>query len=128
LTFEELERSLPNGLHDAQLAAVHVDYGARVAILEINVDFSIPRAKLADDAFRAARLTFSGVQFIVIDPPGAGYEGFGISPVDAGSGQPISSPCALPPLENGMFLCWIFLGGLNAFLRIAAKDVTLEWQ
>jgi hypothetical protein len=80
LTLEELERSLPNGFHDAELTSVHVDYAKREAIVGLNIDFSTPEASGGPDeeSHQPGRVVFSGLQFIAIDPPARGYEYLGV--------------------------------------------------
>lgn len=129
MTLDELERSLPNGLHDAELVGLEVDYPARKAVLNVNVDIGD-----SDDApspsaqnYRAARIQFSGIQFVVIDPPTAENSYFRLSLIDTGSGEPLTSPCTLPPIREDCDLCWIFVTEWNSFIRISARDVDLEW-
>jgi len=71
VTFEQLERSLPNGLHDAELVGLQVDYAAREAVLTVNVDIggSDDDASQSSQNYRAARIRFFEIQFVVIDPP-----------------------------------------------------------
>jgi hypothetical protein len=129
LTFNDLQRSLPNGLHDAELLAVRIDYSAQTAVLELNIDVSDASAQGQGTVqYRPARLMFSQLQFIAVDPPGSGYEGIAPSMIDAGQGQPVTAPCSLPTLDGGAFLCWIFIARMNAFLRIAAADVGITWE
>jgi len=130
MTFDELCRSLPNGLHDAELVGLHVDYSSRGATIDVNVDVgsSETPADQLEEAYRPARLVFSGLQFIVIDPPAVdeGYQG--LSMIDAGIGQPWTVPCKLPPLPADCFLCWLFVVERNSFIRIAAQSVAIEWR
>lgn len=125
MTFEELEHCLPNGLHDADLLAVQVDYRTRTATLDLDNDISALTE--TDMTYRRARLTFSGLQFLVLDPPHTSTYFAGPSQIDAGRGQPSTAPCSLPELQPGCFLCWFLVERSNSFIRIAAGSVTLEW-
>jgi len=128
MTLAELEISLPNGLHDAELIGIRVDYATRQAVLSVNVD--IGKSDDGDlqthESYRGARIRFFGVQFVVIDPPAAAYSS-GLSMIDTGSGEPRTSPCRLPPIPDDCFLCWVFVTEWNSFIRISAHDVALEW-
>ena len=124
MTLDELEKSLPNGLHDAELVGLQVDYARREAVLDFNVDCSEPPES---EPYRPARILFSGMQFLVIDPPADADAYEAISIVDAGSGQPSTAPCKLPLLDRECFLCWLFVSRWNGFIRIAARSVALEW-
>ena len=132
LTFHALEKTLPNGLHDAELLGVEIDYANNTAALDLLVDFSIPPqgndATPPAEQARLGCLLFSGVQFVVIDPPGVGADGFAPSRIDAGSGVPIGPAVPLPVVQSPGFLVWIFVDRLNAFIRIAASDVSIGWR
>jgi hypothetical protein len=67
MTFEELEHSLPNGLHDAELLAIQIDYRTQTATLELDIDISALTD--TDATYRRGRVTFAGIQFLVLDPP-----------------------------------------------------------
>jgi len=127
VTLEELERSLPNGLHDAELVGLDVDYAAQRAALRVNVDIGDSDADAKVENYRAARIRFFGIQFAVIDPPNAADSYCGLSMLDTGSGEPRTSPMSLPPIGEGCFLSWIFVTRWNSFIRISARDVVLEW-
>lgn len=129
MTLDELQRSLPNGLHDAELVAVRTDYLKREAIIELRIDMSAADGARGQEkeVHRPARLVFSGLQFVVIDPPDARDDYLGISTIDVGPAQPSTAPRDLPPIAAGCFLCWVFVVRWNSFIRIAAQSVTLEW-
>ena len=128
LTLEELERSLPNGLHDAELLALRVDYARREAAVDVNVDVGRPEAAdQHEEAYRLACIVFSAIQFVVVDPPAVNDGYVGISLMDAGTGPPRTAPCDLPPFPEDCFLCWLFVSRWNSFIRIAARSVALEW-
>jgi hypothetical protein len=124
VTLEELEKTLPNGLHDGELVGIEVDYASRVTVLRVNVDISDTDE---GNTYRAARLTFTGTEFVIIDPPATSTTRRGLSSISAGPGQPETAPAALPTVPEGSFLCWIFLSSANSFIRLAARDVTYDW-
>ena len=129
---DELLRSLPNGLHDAELTAIAVDYARAEVTASVVVDFSDPDDPSSEGLARNARLVFTGVSCLVVDPPDVGapeqtHALLTVNRIDADTGQPETSP--LPDLRppDGGFLCWLFLSSLNGFVRIGARDVRLEW-
>jgi hypothetical protein len=124
VTLEELEASLPNGLHDAELLTLQVDYARYEAVIDVNVDVGVGEA---EDLYRPARLTFSDVQFVFIDPPTAGRHDAGPSMIDTGTGQPSTAPLSVPEIPSDCFLCWIFVVNWNSFIRIAARNVAHQW-
>jgi len=131
VSFERAIDILPNGLHDAELVTLNVDYARAEVTLCVNADISSPEDPPGSLAprYRRARLRFRGLQFIVIDPPHhPDCDGLkGLSTIAAGEGQPDRAPVVLPPLMPGAFLCWIYVGHQNAFIRIAARSVSVEW-
>ena len=67
MTLDELESTLPNGLHDAELLSLQVDYESRTASIDVAVDLS--DVAEVDARYRPARLTFGDVQFVAADGP-----------------------------------------------------------
>jgi hypothetical protein len=70
MTLEELESSLPNGLHDAEVRRISIDYEHRKVTLELAVWVG----KMEDppdrrEAYRDGRIEISGLLFMVIEPP-----------------------------------------------------------
>jgi hypothetical protein len=128
MTLAELEKSLPNGLHDAELVGIQLDYSAQKAVLNVNIDVVDPDEGASRDVpYKAAQVLFFGVQFVAIDAP-AGEDSYSrVSTIDTGSGQPSTAPCTLPPICKDCFLCWIFVTEWNSFIRISARSVALEW-
>jgi hypothetical protein len=123
LTFQELTTSLPNGLHDAELLNVAIDYAGKQVIFDLNLDASLNDNE--PERYRPARVTFSGVVFVSIDPPPDAA--MRVSTISAGSGQPMTAPIRLPDISKDCFLCWVFVVRSNSFIRLAARTVTHEW-
>ena len=128
MTLAELERTLPNGLHDAELVGIQIDYALRQAVLNVNVDVGdSENASQDEENYRAARLLFHGLQFVVIDPPTSGDFDSNLSMIDTGTGEPRTAPCSVPAICKDCFLCWIYVVKWNSFIRIAAQNVAIEW-
>jgi hypothetical protein len=124
VTFSELDDWLPNGLHDGVLRQLGIDFEAAVLTLAVDLDTSAGSTR---GSYRAADLSFSGVQFVVVDAP-AQNERMRRSKIDAGQGQPETAPMQLPELRPECFLCWVFVEELNGFIRIAAESVEVSWH
>src|SRR4029078_5073082 len=60
-TLQELDRRLANGLHDAELVKVEIDYEGCRAILEVNLDVS--RYPDTEEHSRRRLMTFYDVSF-----------------------------------------------------------------
>ncbi len=134
MTLEELADTLPNGLHDAQVSSVSIDYVRREARLIIDLWVGVPsEEEEVRDAYREGELKLSGLVYWIIEPPDVSYP-FGESKqlwVDAGSlGSASFKPSVkLPePLPSGAFASWIFVQDWNSFMFVAAMDVSLEWN
>jgi hypothetical protein len=133
MTIQQLLNQLPNGLHDAQVSRLEVDFILRTACLDLAVwvgDSSGPPA--AKDRTRKARLTFSGFLFAVSDPPDSRYDYAAAKPLwidhDLVSQAPDSwDHSLLAGLPSGSFVSRLFVNNSNSFLYIAATGVALEW-
>jgi len=117
VTLDELAASLPGGLHDAKLLSLAIDYPRQRLTLDLRIDVGDPDAPdaAAREARRPVRLVFTGLVLCVVDPPDSRYpfDRAGPLTIDAGDGEPSTSPRVLPPVPN-------------AFLRVVARDVQLE--
>jgi hypothetical protein len=128
MSFDELLRMLPNRLHDAELTELHVDFARATVTCDVSVDIGeYDDTTDGDGDYRAARLTFSGVSVVALDPPGDPDEPFGVSRIDAESGQPRTAPRSEVKAPVDGFVCWLFAARWNGFLRIGARDVSLAW-
>jgi hypothetical protein len=128
----ELLRSLPNGLHDAELTAIAVDYARAEVTASVVVDLSDPDDPSSEGRARNARLVFTGVSCLVVDSPEMDpgdqtQAQLTVIRIDAETGQPETSPRPDLQAPDSGFLCWIYLSSLNGFIRIGARDVRLEW-
>ena len=130
MNLDELQQTLPNGLHDADLLGIDIDYPGQEARLTLRVWLGNLEAidESERERYRPAILLFSGLQFLVIDPPDQRPTYTGGLRIEAGSGQPSTAPAALPPLVGQTFLCWLFVDQWNSFIRIAAHDVRINWS
>lgn len=131
MTFEEAENTFPNGLHDAELRGLEIDYVRAEAVVRVGVDMRDLNDEADGPSHKAADLLFSGVALFIVEvPQSSDYERDHLSDylrIDAGIGQPSTAPITLPPIPADCFLCWIFVSGWNSFIRIAARDVTVKW-
>lgn len=136
MTFDELERSLPNGFHDAEVSRIAIDYCAGSLVL--NADFWIGDLDASEPARREERrhgvLTVDGLVFCAIEAPDPGVPLVaGGGPVTASGDSPDSNSgpsqgrliARLPP---GTSCYRLFISEWNAFIYIAARTVRLEWE
>src|ERR1043165_9058479 len=111
MTFDEIERQLPWGLHDADLERIEIDWHLQRVRLDVRV-----KVTKRQDVERLGRVTVTGLVFCSVDPPvidpARGYEALpegGLS-IDTGVGagdQEAGASLPKPPREA--FLQWIFV-------------------
>ncbi|BGE87540.1 hypothetical protein Ms3S1_39760 [Methylosinus sp. 3S-1] len=133
MTLSDLALSLPNGLHDAKLKVVTVDYVSREAKLLLDIWMGdIDAVSEAErEKYKQAEITLTGVIFWVCEPPCAGYPFFanGWLTIDLGAIKSLAKPpsTVLPPVPANAFVNWIFVQDWNAFIYVAAGDAKLKW-
>jgi len=131
MTLEELENTLPNGLHDAELLRIDVDYGQRRLALNLDVfvgDLNGPLEKR--EAYRKARIEFSGLQFLVVEPPDPNYPYSDPEPsrTDICDMSKNLDEKLLKSLPSGTFFVSLWVNNWNAFAHIAAVNAELVWE
>src|SRR5690349_14556552 len=90
--FDALLNTLPNGLHDADLRSIAVDFAAATVTCVVDVDLSDPDAPASEGRSRRAGLVFHEVSHVAIDAPGLPSGRLQPARIDAGSGQPTGAP------------------------------------
>jgi hypothetical protein len=133
MTIEEIESNLPNGLHDAILGRIDIDYIERKARLDIqvSVEDAESQQKHGDGEHRLGQLTLSGLSFCVIEAPDRRYpyqETKGLWIADSGPVKTGDISIKLPGLlSQGAFVHYFFVNDWNAFIYVAAMDAHFEW-
>jgi hypothetical protein len=74
MTLLEIEQLLPNGLHDAEVRKITIDYERR----KVTVDLAVWVGEMDDpperrEAYKEGQLEISGLLFFAIEPPDASY-------------------------------------------------------
>jgi hypothetical protein len=133
MTIKETVDRTPNGLHDAYLLGVSIDYGLRKASFRINWDFGMVEP-VATTVFREGTLSVSGLQYLVIEPPwrDSRYEtatyGYGEPSYIDGyvtrddDVQRLNLP--LIPVTASRYS--LFVGAWNSFIHFAAESAAIE--
>lgn len=74
MTLEELENTLPNGLHDAEVQRIAVDYQRRKVTLDIAVWVGdVSDSRQGREAYKSGQIEISGLLFVVMEPPDPNY-------------------------------------------------------
>ncbi len=132
-TLDVLSASIPNGLHDAELKTLAIDYVKREVRLSLNISVGDldAVAEAEREAYRHAEVILSGLIYYVCEPPDAGYpyDRGGSVRIDIGAMQTLTQPASmtLPPVPTTAFVNWIFVNEWNAFIYVAAQDARLRW-
>ena len=66
MTFDELLQALPNGLHDAKLVRLAIDYADASVLLDLVLWMGTEEDR---EAMRSASLRFTGLNYLAIEPP-----------------------------------------------------------
>jgi len=129
MTLEELENSLPNGLHDAEVKRIAVDYEQRKATLELTVwvgDMRDPPEQR--EAYKNGLIEISGLLFLVIEPPDPKYPFQRADlTIDGCDMSKNLNGELLRSLPAGSFFRSLWVNEWNAFIHIAAKKAEMVW-
>jgi len=135
MTLIEIEDSLPNGLHDAQISRIEIDYEKRIVKFGIRLwtgDLSSTDESL-HETYQDGELTVTGLIYCIIEPPDPKYPYANTSTITISAGsateEPIKTETALPQqLPDGAFAYWLFVNEWNSFIHIAGMDADIELQ
>lgn len=127
MSTEEIERVLPNGLHDAIMQLYVVDYEScslkiflKVWVGDVTSDIEEERER-----YRSGILQFNGLAYFVVESPL--MLGFPLEPFSVSVGDPaidkIDSTSVLPLSPEGSFYTYLFAHKLNAFMHVCASKV-----
>ncbi len=131
MTLEEIENSLPNGLHDAEIRRISVDYEQRKLSFDLAVwiaDVDDPPEKR--EAYKSARLEISGLVYLILEPPDAKYP-YRISSklrIDSLDNKPDLDVDLLESLPANAFCRRFFVSEWNSCIRFAALSAEIHWD
>lgn len=133
MTFQDLEDTLPNGFHDAELKSVSIDYVERLLTMQMEILIGTPEAGDQDE-YRSATLTVTGLYFCVIEPPNVNYpfvtkhKPVRISGDDSWPDSMAGLAAGLAQSNPDFTYHRFFCNDWNSFLHVAADDVQLSWS
>lgn len=133
MTFEELDQRFPNGLDDAEITKLTIDYGNRNTTVQLNMRGNSPD-RPDSEKYRLAMLTLHQFYYLSIEPPDSDHLFYpertkitvdGLSE-DSGAfplfGQLKSN------LPAGAFCCRFYVHDWNSFIHIAAREAQFSWE
>jgi len=130
VTLEDIENSLPNGLHDAQIREIIIDYRHRTLRAEVAVwigDLSGPVE--THEKYRPGQLEITGLFFVIMEPPDPRYP-FGNSKnltIDGCDLRQNLDAELLKSLPEESFFRSLWVGEWNAFIHVAGTDARFSW-
>ena len=132
MSIEEIERALPNGLHDAILRKHVVDYENRTLEFHVDVWIGDLDSKIDEEreCYKPGVVRFEGLEYFIIEPPcgvKARFEPFSFS-----AGNPaldkIKPSVVLPEPPTGTLRAFFFIYKLEAFMHICAAKVGFKYD
>ena len=121
MTMKEVEYRTPNGLHDAYLVGLSVNYHERVLRLDLNWLIGTPDGNTHQerDGYKVGTLIISGLRYCVVEAPaqGTGDEPDQIQGFETGSAE--IERCHLPDVDGDAFRHSIYVGFWESFVHFA---------
>jgi hypothetical protein len=135
LTLDELDKTLPNGFHDAEIFSFELDYVAATAKFRMNLLVGGPDDPEPErEAYQEATLIVDGLCFFSVDPPSPTYaflpngKPFSVSGGDPAKPDHLPSlPGLIAKLPHGTWWYRFFVRDWNAFIHIAAREAVVVW-
>lgn len=131
MTIEDIEKSLPNGLHDSRLCRVSVDY--QLCTLEAEVEIwtgKMDEAPEQRETYRRGRIEISGLIFMVMEPPDPKYPFLNSAhlTIDGCDQRQNLGAALLKSLPKKSFFRSFWVGEWNAFIHIAGTNANFFWM
>lgn len=132
-TFDELERSLPNGFHDATILDISFDCVRSRAHIWISVHAS-KEGDANREEYRVGLLDVRSIHLFFFDRPGNSHNigtitgGIKVSGDDVTIGQDIEVDDLLKKLPSGANAYRFFMEDWNSFFYIAASEAAFSWE
>lgn len=132
MTLDELDEKYPDGLYDAEVTGIAIDYRSRTATVQLNLRASLPDSPKSGE-YTPAVLSIQGFSYIAIEAPDSdrllGWVRQAIQ-VSAFAEDPKQFPLfehVKSGLPVGAFICRLFVHDWNSFIHIAARDAELSF-
>ncbi len=131
MTLEQVEESLPNGLHDAQIQQLRIDYERAELVLRLRVLIGSPdQPAPACDEYAIGDLTFHGLQLFATEFPNAesafrypGAVWFWYERTPPGTFPALLADRLGPELQSYS----LFIREWLSHIHVAARDISFAW-
>jgi hypothetical protein len=129
MTLNEIEMTLPNGFHDAEVSRLSIDYLTKTASIELHpwVGSMDAPSDCGRELYRPAVLVLKGIIYLSIDPPDPRYpyDSIGSICIDLCDSEKTKT---VRELKSGEFSGKFFVVDWNTFITFIASDAELLWQ
>jgi hypothetical protein len=132
MNFREIEKTLPNGFHDAKIERILLDYVAGTLLINMRILVGTPGDQDQDE-YGPAEVKVNGLYFCFLEPPSPNYpfkpngKPLGVSGDSSGNASPeiINLLHKLPPDAS----CYrFFVEQWNSFIYVGAAEVQISWS
>lgn len=131
MTIEDIEKSLPNGLHDSKLCRLAVDYQLRTLEAEVEIWIgNMDEAPEQRETYKRGRIEISGLIFMIIEPPDPKYPFLSSAQltIDGCDQRQDLNATLLKSLPKKTFFRSLWVGEWNAFIHIAGTNAKFSWM
>lgn len=132
MNLDELDQRYPNGLDDARIGRIVVDYQNRTAAIHLDLRGNLPDSP-ERDVYSQAVLQLAGLYYFSMEPPDSEHLLAGRATkltVDGLAEDPNEFPpfaTLRPTMKARAFCCRFYVHEWNSFIHIAAEDAELRW-
>jgi hypothetical protein len=132
MTFEEAEKTLPNGFHDAKIVRIVLDYASNALLMTLQILVGTP-GQSDQEQYGTAELRANGLHFCFIDPPDPSYpfkpngKPLGVSGAPESRESPVIEGLSAK-LPEGASVYRFFADRWNSFIHVAASDIQISWD
>ena len=133
MTFEEIDRKLPNGFHDAAIRKIELDFVNRSTLIRMDLHAGVPEDS-SPERYRPGTLKISSPYLFFIEPPDPRYpyipkgKAFNVDGDSVKVGQSDAVDRLLPTLPSNATVYRFFLEEWNSFLYLAGASVEFSWD
>ncbi|HET9802232.1 MAG TPA: hypothetical protein VFP96_03245 [Candidatus Acidoferrum sp.] len=133
MTFEELQRRLPNGFHDAAIRSISLDFTGQSIVIGMDLYAGVPGDQ-DPERYRPGTLRVASPYLFFMEAPDPRYRFVpNGSPINVDgdfvkAGQSAEVDRLLPVLPQNATAYRFFLEEWNSFVYLAGGDVTFSWD
>ncbi|HEX4311118.1 MAG TPA: hypothetical protein VHZ25_13880 [Acidobacteriaceae bacterium] len=132
MTLDEFDQTYPNGLVDAEVTKLTIDYQTRAAKFAMNLRGNLPDEPNSQE-YRQGILALRDFYYVSIEPPDSDHLFYPRQQKIVVSGHP-EDPSQFtlfesvkPVLPASAFCCRLYVHDWNSFIHVAAEQGQFAW-